>query len=275
MSQFPPSTDLGPTPASPFGDPPRRGVMVPRWLVVVVALALVFGVGIAIGRWAIGGRSSSASTKPATTPTTAALAPPSTDTSVLSRLIVQQSDVGSPLNVVLLPSGDQTSQPTLDLCNGSYSTESQRSARLQDIVQDSNGTSVVSTEAVLYGTPAESAQAFAELKSVAAKCPQSPVVSPVGEPTVTTHFDAPPDAHWPAPPAGVDRLAFSFTTTDSQGRSSPSIATYLRRGKALMGVYFSDPTAPQPAIGGQTSIANIVNVFASRLAQLPASSANG
>ncbi len=275
MSEFPPSTDLGSTPASPFGDPPKSGVVVPRWLVVVVALAVVFGGGIVIGRWAIGDRSSSAATKPATTPTTAALAPPSTDTSVLSRLIVQQSDVGPTLNVVLLPSGDQTSQPTLDLCNGSYATESQRTARLQDIVQDTSGTSVVSTEAVLYGTPAESAQAFAELKSVAAKCPQSPVASPVGEPTVTTHFDAPPDTHWPASPAGVDRLAFSFTTTDSQGRSSPSIATYLRRGKALMGVYFSDPTAPQPAIGGQTSIPNIVNVFASRLAQLPTSSVNG
>ena len=157
---------------------------------MVVALAVVFGGGIVIGRWAIGDRSSSAATKPATTPTTAALAPPSTDTSVLSRLIVQQSDVGPTLNVVLLPSGDQTSQPTLDLCNGSYATESQRTARLQDIVQDTSGTSVVSTEAVLYGTPAESAQAFAELKSVAAKCPQSPVASPVGEPTVTTHFDA-------------------------------------------------------------------------------------
>ena len=34
-----------------------------------------------------------------------------------------------------------------------------------------------------------------------------------------------------------------------------------------MGVYFSEPTTPQPAIGGQTSIPNIVNVFASRLAR--------
>ena len=67
------------------------------------------------------------------------------------------------------------------------------------------------------------------------------------------------------------RLAFSFTTTDAQGRSTPSVATYLRRGKALIGVYFSEPTMPQPAIGGQTSIPDIVNVFASRLAQLPAS----
>ena len=273
MSEFPPSADLGPTPTSPFGDPPRRsGIMVPRWLAVVLALVLVFGVGLAIGRWAIGSRSATASKSSSSTPTTAALAPPSTDTSVLSRVIVQQSDVGANLNVVLLPNGDQVSQPTLDLCNGSYATESQRTARLQDIIQDGNGNSVLSTEAVLYQSAADSARAIQELKTVAARCPHSAVTSPVGEPTVTTKFDPAPDARWPAPPAGVERLAFSFTTTDAQGRSSPSIAVYLRRGKALMGVYFSNPTVPQPAIGGSSSLQDIVGVFASRLAQLSSSS---
>jgi hypothetical protein len=272
MSEFPPSADLGPAPTSPFGDPPtHRGIMVPRWLALVLVVVVVFGGGIAIGRWAIGSRSSGASGKSSTTPTTAALAPPSTDTSVLSRVIVQQSDVGSTLNVVLLPSGDQVSQPTLDLCNGTYATESQRTTRLQDVVQDTSGNTVMSTEAVLYQSAADSARAFQELKSVAASCPSTPVQSPVGEPSVTTKFDPAPDARWPASPAGVDRLAFSFTTTDAQGRSTPSVATYLRRGKALIGVYFSEPTMPQPTVGGQSSIPNIVNVFASRLAQLPAS----
>ena len=246
--------------------------MVPRWLALVLAVVLVFGGGIAIGRWAIGSRASSASSKSSVTPTTAALAPPSTDTSVLSRVILQQSDVGANLNVVLLPNGDQVSQPTLDLCNGTYASESQRTTRLQDVVQDTNGTTVMSTEAVLYQSAADSARAFQELKRVAANCPHTPVQSPVGEPSVTTKFDPAPDARWPATPAGVDRLAFSFTTTDAQGRSTPSVATYLRRGKALIGVYFSQPTMPQPTIGGQTSIPTIVNVFASRLAQLPASS---
>ncbi|HEV2309955.1 MAG TPA: hypothetical protein VGU73_05495 [Acidimicrobiia bacterium] len=273
MSEFPPSDNLGPAPTSPFGDPPGRGgIMVPRWLALGLAVVLVFGGGLAVGRWAIGGRSSTTSRGRSTPPTTAALAPPSTDTSVLSRVIVQQSDVGANLNVVLLPNGDQVSQPTLDLCNGAYATESHRTTRLQDVVEDTTGTSVLSTEAVLYQSAGDSARAFQELKHVAATCPHTPVSSPVGEPSVTTKFDPPPDARWPAPPAGVQRLAYSFTTTDAQGRSTPGSAIYLRRGKALMGVYFSQPTMTPPPIGGQTSVADIVGVFASRLAQLPASS---
>jgi len=271
---FPPSADLGPAPASPFGDgPDRHGIVVPRWIVVVVVLAVVFGGGIAIGRWAIGSRSTTTSSS--VTPTTTAQAPPSSDTDALSHVILQQSDVGSNLTVVLLPNGDQVQgQPTLDLCNGTYATESLRAARLQDVAQDTNGTTVFSTEAVVYANAADSARAFSELKTVAAKCPHNPVVSPVGEPTVTTHFDAAPDARWPAPPAGVNRLAFSFTVTDQQGHAIPSLAVYLRRGPALIGVYFSQPNVTQPAIAGQTSIPGIVNVFATRLAQLPQSTVN-
>ena len=271
---FPPSADLGPAPASPFGDgPDRHGIVVPRWVVVVVVLAVVFGGGVAIGRWVIGSRSATTSSR--VPPPTTVQAPPSSDTDALSHVILQQADVGSNLNVMLLPGGDQVQdQPTLDLCNGTYATESLRTARLQDVAQDSNGTTVLSTEAVLYANPAESARAFSELKTVAAKCPHAPVVSPVGEPTVTTHFDAAPDARWPAPPAGVDRLAFSFTVTDQQGHAIPSLAVYLRRGRALMGVYFSQPNATQPAIAGQTPIPGIVNVFATRLAQLSASTVN-
>jgi len=270
---FPPSADLGPAPASPFGDGDRHGVVVPRWVVVVVILAVVFGRGVAIGRWAIGSRSTTASST--VSPTTTAQAPPSSETDALSHAILQQTDVGSNLNVVLLPGGDQVQgQPTLDLCNGTYATEALRTARLQDVAQDSNGATVLSTEAVLYASSAESSRAFSELKTVAAKCPHTPVVSPVGEPTVTTHFDAAPDARWPAPPAGVNRLAFSFTVTDQQGHAIPSLAVYLRRGRSLMGVYFSTPNATQPAVAGQTSIPGIVNVFAARLAQLPASTVN-
>ena len=272
---FPPSADLGPAPASHFGDgPDGHGIVVPRWIVVLVVLAVVFGGGIAIGRWAIGSRSTTTSSR--VTPTTTAQAPPSSDTGALSHVILQQSDVGSNLSVVLLPSGDQVQgQPTLDLCNGTYATESLRTARLQDVAQDSNGTTVLSTEAVLYANATDSARAFSELKTVAAKCPHTPVVSPVGEPTVTTHFDAAPDARWPAPPAGVTRLAFSFTVTDAQGRAIPSLAVYLRRGRALMGVYVSQPNVTQPAIAGQTSIPGIVNVFATRVARLPASTTGG
>jgi hypothetical protein len=194
---------------------------------------------------------------------------------VLSGLVVQQSDVPSDVTVQPLNGGGQVSgETTLDLCNGTYPSESLRTARLQVVAVDAQGNAPLSTEAVLYSTPAATAQAFAELRSVAAKCPSTPVMSPVGEATVTTHFNAPPDAAWPPTPT-VERAAFDFNTTDSLGLTEHSVAVYLRRGRALIGVYLSQPDNPQTVITGQSSIAGIVGVFANRLAQLPASVVNG
>jgi hypothetical protein len=273
--ELPAPDDLGSASATPPNTAPtRHGVFVPRWGVVVVVLAVFFGGGIAIGRWAIGTSSTTAAGQGSPSTSTAPATPTDPDASALSGLVVQQADVGSTVNVRLLTGGNQVSgQPTLDLCNGTFPSESHRTARLQVVALDSQGNSLLSTEAVLYSSVDGSAQAFSELKAVAAKCPASPVVSPVGEPTVTTHFNAAPDADWPQMPT-VDRLAFGFTTTDQSGQTQHSIAVYLRRGRALMGIYFSQPDSTQPTISGQTTIAGIVNVFATRLAQLPGSTVN-
>ena len=126
---------------------------------------------------------------------------------------------------------------------------------------------------MLYSNPAATVQAFSELRAAAANCPARPVVSPVGEPTTTTRFNPAPDASWPQV-QGVDRLAFDFVTTDDSGQSQHSVAVYLRRGRVLMGVYFPRPDGPQPAVGGQTSIAGIVRLFATRVAQVPAAVAD-
>ena len=259
-------------PASPTAPSPSHAAG-PRWAALVVALAVLFGGGIAIGRWAWG---SSAATTTAPSPTSTSTAPTTAidpDATVLTHLVLQHAD--STLNVMLIGGGDQVrGQPTLDVCNGTFASEAHRAARLQVAALDSQGNAQLSTEAVLYSTPAESAEAFREIQSVVAKCPNSPVVSPVGEPTVTTHFNARPDGDWPQVPT-VDRLAYSFTATDQSGRAQPSIAVYLRRGRALMGVYFPQPNSTPPTISGQSTIAGIVNVFATRLAQLPASALNG
>ncbi len=270
---FPAPDVLGSASPTPPNTPSTSHGTVPRWVVGVVVLAVLFAGGIAVGRWAIGTSSTTAAGRGSPSTSTGPPAPADPDASVLSGLVVQQADVGSTFNVQLLAGGNQVAgQPTLDLCNGTFPSESNRTARLQDVALDSQGNGRLSTEAVLYSTAAESTQAFSELKTVAAKCPKSRVVSPVGEPTVTTHFSAAPDAAWPQT-STVDRLAFSFTTTGQSGQAQPSIAVYLRRGRALMGIYFPQPNT-QPTISGQTTIAGIVNVFATRLAQLPASNVN-
>jgi hypothetical protein len=203
-------------------------------------------------------------------------APSDPGQSALAGLVLGQSDVASPLSVQVLPGGDQVAgQPTLDLCNGTFPSEALRTARLQDAAIDAQGSAtILSTEAVLYANPAGTAQAFAELKATAAGCPSTPVPSPVGEPTATTHFNQPPDGTWPQTPT-VERLAFDFTTTDAAGQAQHSIGVYLRRGRVLMGVYFLQPDGPQGPVGGQNTIAGMVNLFAVRMAHLPASVVNG
>jgi hypothetical protein len=71
---------------------------------------------------------------------------------------------------------------------------------------------------------------------------------------------------------GVDRLAYDFTTTDTTGSTTRSVAVYLRRGRALIGLYFANPTGAQEAVAGNTAIPSIVNLFERRLAAVPAAS---
>jgi hypothetical protein len=210
-------------------------------------------------------------------PISGTLPPRSSDpnSTVLQQLVLRQSDVKRPNSVVLSDGGaGVASAPTLDLCNGTYPSESLRVARLQVDEIDGTGGAAMSTEAVLYRDAAATSQAFSELRSVVAHCPATPVTSPVGEPTIAMKFNAAPDKSW-ARVAGVTRQAYDFTATDDTGASSHGIAVYLRRGRALLGLYFSSPNAAQSPVAGKTTIPSIVNLFAQRLASVPASSVGG
>ena len=258
--------------------PRRRGVVLAVALVVVAAIAAT--ITIASGS---GAKRRAATSSPATAPTgpfggsapsTTLPAPASTDPNakLLTQLVVRQSDVPNNLAVGLIPGGNRvTGQVTLDLCNGTYPSESLRTAREQVDVDDQTGLSLFSTEAVLYHNTASTAQAFTELRARAANCPQQFLPPPPGEEGLAatkTTFNARPDGSWPTTPT-VERLAYDFTSTDQQGDTSHSIAVYIRRGRALMGLYFANPGQAQPSIDGQTTVAGIVSVFEKRLAALP------
>jgi hypothetical protein len=283
----------GPWRPGPPAEPPPGAQKSSRMPSGRALAAILLVVGLVVGFvamittfYALGGNSkkSTASSAAPITPqqpfptspgTTTPAAPADPSASALSGLVLGQADVASPVIVARIPGGGQVSgEATLDLCNGTFPSESLRTARLQVAALDAQGNASLSTEAVLYSNPDATVQAFAELKATAAKCPASPVVSPVGEPTTTTHFNAAPDAAWPQT-ATVERAAFDFVATDQSGQAQHSIAVYLRRGRALMGVYFSQPDGPQIAVSGQTTIAGIVNLFATRMANLPASVVNG
>jgi len=235
--------------------------------VLSVVIVLVGTVGVAAAA-----RHTSGPSTPGATPTSSDTSQgPAGKPTSLPSLLVQPRDTTRALSVRLLPDGDQVKgQATLDLCNQTFPSESLRTQRLQDVATDSSGHVIVSTEAVLYRNAAATKQAFTELRHVAKSCPDRPVADPDTGSTTTTTFHATPDTNWPQT-ASVGREAFSLTTTDANGESADSLAVYLRRGRVLLGVYFSKPDGEQPPIDGHTKPADIVSAFATRIAQLPAS----
>ena len=269
-------------PAAAAGsEPPAKQKRPWLWGVAVVVGLIVGVIGVALSGGSSSDNDPSPSGTAAPAPTVAPNAPSSTvpqlnagndpSASALETLIVKPEDVPATADVVVFPGGVGLTQPTLDLCNGRYASESRRTARIQDAVLDAQGVLVFSTEAVLYGDSGGTTQALDEVKAVVAACPPTPVQGPAGEPPVTTRFNAnAPDTGWRQTP-NVNRLAYDLTIQDGSSAPRRTIVVYLQRGRALLGVYFSRPDGAQMSIAGQTTIEGIVNAFAARLAALPTS----
>ncbi len=154
----------------PMGPRRSRGVVV----AAVIALIAVLVASGAIG-YAINANSQDHSAvqvtpgpNPSTPNTPQVPASKDPDAKVLSRVVVRQGDVASARKVVLYAKGDTLEEPTLDLCNGRFASEAERSARLQVVDVDASGAASLSTEAVLYRSPDAATQAFAELRKVRA-----------------------------------------------------------------------------------------------------------
>ena len=258
-----------PTPAAA----PRRRAAVVAGIVALVAVLVASG---AIG-YAINANSQSSSSLQVTPPTNAPTTPTTVpgavisrdpDRQVLSRLGLRPGDVTGGRTVLLYAKGNTLQEPTLDLCNATFPSERLRSARLQLVDVNSGGNASLSSEAVLYRSPAAAAQAFTEIGRARAECPGTPVTSPVDGTKEQTQFKAAPDGSWPDTPT-VQRLAYRMVTT-ANGQSSPLVTVYLRRGRALLGLYFPAPNGAQPSVAGKSSIESIVGLFEQRMAALKA-----
>jgi hypothetical protein len=238
---------------------PLAAALFPAGAVLGFLAVLLFG-------WLFGSGHSKPRQVPSAVPLPTITTPPVTQPSdpsgsVLAQLVVTQADVPPEVSVQLIPGGNQVvGQATLDLCSGDFPSESKRKARLQVSAVDDLGRPNLSTEAVLYKDEAATAQGFAELRSVAAKCTEDTMKPP-------------PDGSWPAVPT-VERQAYDFISS-AGGQPQHSVAVYLRRGRVLMGVYFPQPDGDQSPVMGKTTIPDIVTVFANRIAALPASVVNG
>lgn len=269
---------------APVDEPSAHGSHRPLvWIGVALTLVAAMIIGFALTRIPTG--TPAAAPQPTAPPTILPTPGPTTSPSNpvqpipddLARLGLRQSDVTGTVVVTPIVGGTQVQgQTTLDLCNANYPSEARRQERVQvaaiDIIDPT--TTLLSTEAVRYDSPAGTAQAWSEIQSAVAACPSTPVTSPTEGTTLTTTFGQRPDARW-ASVAGVSRLAYDVTTTDALGNRQHIIVVYLMRGNILLGVYFPQPDGPQTSVQGQTTIPGIVHVFELRLAALPPSGAVG
>ncbi len=230
------------------GRPHTRAFIVIGLVVVVLVAAVVIGVAV------------SGSGTPAR----------QSDQSLLRQFSMQQSDLPAGTTFAVIGGGNQVhGQVTLDLCGHHFDSESLRVARHQVAAANAARTTGLSTEAVLYQSPAATAQAFAEIRQAQAQCPPGKFVQSdvAGEPALAYSFGAAPDASWPSV-NGVERLALAVTVSDRKGQHETSDVVYLRRGPYLLGIYFSSATTPL-AVDGQTTMEGITEVLSQKLAATP------
>ncbi len=303
----PPPPDFGSRAAAaplPAWDPQPDVLTSPdrnRNRAIVVTAVLIAGVlvlaGLAVAAFRPSDRSIAAATptpslpapvRPTPTPTPTAPSPsapapspasptqpPGAHASLLQNLVVRQQDVPTSYVVATIAGGDQVQgQATLDLCDATYASEALRLERLQTAAFDQQQVANLSTEAVLYRSAAATTQAFREVAEVARTCPTTPTTDPLTGTTSTTTFGPTPDKSWAHTP-GVDRQAYSVTTTDDTGTSRTSTVVYLKRGAVLLGLYFIDASTKPVPVEGKTTVPAIVQVFEKRLLNPPTGGSGG
>lgn len=203
---------------------------------------------------------------------------------ILSAISLSASDAADAGGFGLIAGGDQVAgETTLDLCAGDYPSEKLRVARRQ--VEIAADPLWVSSEAVVYQSAKAAGQAMSELSKTVAACDSGtaddstdddgtetvrfPAADDPATPTLTWKFSDPPDGNWPDT-AGVNRQAYKFTVSGSDGSSSSFLTTYMRRGRVLLAAYTSPPDSQQKLVVHSPSMAKFVTVLANRLAALPA-----
>ncbi|MCU0301691.1 MAG: hypothetical protein MUF35_08845 [Candidatus Nanopelagicales bacterium] len=157
---------------------------------------------------------------------------------------------------------------SLDLCFGDFPSEELRTGRRQVGIGDVAGATWVSSEAILYASPEQAAQGMRELQAARADCPTEAVAPQDGDgDAVVWGFLDDPDGDWPDEP-GIQRQAYAFTTTDTEGAETTSTATYLRRGRMILALYVTPPDGAAVAIRNAPDPARFTEVMTNRLAGL-------
>lgn len=192
------------------------------------------------------------------------------DAELLQQVSLTEQDAADGAQFELYEGGDEVAGRTsLDLCYGDFPSEDLRVGRLQVGIRDPDFSGWVSSEAILYATPAEAEQAMHELEVAHAECPTTVKNGPEpDDEPLTWRFGDAPDAGWPDQP-GVRRQAYAFTVTTSDGQDFVSNAVYLQRGRMILGLYSTPPEATSTTIRNAPDEQRYVEVMTNRLSELP------
>jgi hypothetical protein len=110
---------------------------------------------------------------------------------LLQSVSLKTSDLNG-ITIALMDKGDTLEQPTLDFCGASFASESKRVHRRQVAGSFNNNSSWISSEAVLYESPAAAQQAIDEMVAAKKACPEGHVFkSDLGTDITVNFFPAP------------------------------------------------------------------------------------
>ncbi len=193
---------------------------------------------------------------------------PVTDVDLVQAVSLTDADMAPGSTLRLPPGGDEVAgEISLDLCFARFPSEALRVERNQVVAtRDGQQEEWVSSEAILYASPADAEQAMGELTKARASCPDDEVTSAVSGASGTWEFQDTPADSWPIAP-GVARQAYAFVVTGETGQT-PGTATYLQRGRMILALYYA-PGATAQVIKNAPDAARFTEVMTNRVLALP------
>ncbi|MEI8058244.1 MAG: hypothetical protein WCI29_12650 [Actinomycetes bacterium] len=210
-----------------------------------------------------------ASPDPSANPTVGS-APSGADQEVLGALGMVESDFATGYKVQLIDNGDSLSSPTLDFCNATYPSETQRTARRQVVLIDPTAAPMgVMTEAVMYETPAAAELALTELRAAELTCdPQAPVTFGTHSVHVTQRPTDTLDASGLTSPAHRLTIAVTLTDIDS-GAVAEVLSVWQVQGRVLVALYFNHGGGNSFTAADLTNFHALAATLSGRLLALP------
>ena len=163
---------------------------------------------------------------------------------LLDSTSLQTSDLAS-VTISLMENGDTLKTPTLDFCGKKYASEDLRAHRRQVAGTFNNGGSWVSSESVLYESPAAAQQAITELVAAKKACPEGTTYKgKMGTDISMSFFAAPGPNETQLQPAG-SRVILNFIETPSDSAQSTQriFMAVQVRGSLLVAFYVVEGTS--------------------------------